>query len=49
MTFLIEVLWFAFIYWRVSEASETLSGLFNRESQYICMCVCHSTIVTFDL
>ena len=24
-----------FYYWRASEASETLSGLFNRESRYV--------------
>ena len=29
--------------WRASEVSKTLSGLFNRESRYIC----HSTYVTF--
>ena len=29
-------------YLRVSEASETLSGLFYRDSQYIYVCVCAS-------
>ena len=37
--------------WQASEASETLSGLFNQESRYICiLCImCHSTYVTFAL
>ena len=29
--------------WRASEASETLSGLFNRESRIIIICKCYST------
>ena len=28
----------AMLNWRASEASDTLSGLFKRESRYICVC-----------
>ena len=39
-------------YWRASEASKTLSGLFNRELRYIYMWMCvivRMSLLSFDL
>ena len=33
----------------VIASGETLSGLFNRDSRYICVCVHHRTYVIFTL